>query len=164
MSTEARIDLRKLRIASPCSERWADMTGDERMRHCAKCRLNVFNFAELSVAEIEALLRERQGRVCARLYRRRDGTVITRDCPVGVRKVRVRAAAAFALAIGLVLAMVASLRRSPASSAPGPFWIRVTRSARIIEDRARALPVIGAAIEWIDPAPPVMKMGDVAGP
>lgn len=27
-----------LRIASPCSEKWESMTGDERTRFCAKCQ------------------------------------------------------------------------------------------------------------------------------
>ncbi|HMQ04719.1 MAG TPA: carboxypeptidase-like regulatory domain-containing protein [Pyrinomonadaceae bacterium] len=42
--------------------------------------------------EIEALIRDREGRLCIRLYRRPDGTLITKDCPVGRSAVRKRIA------------------------------------------------------------------------
>ena len=72
------------------------MAGDERVRHCTLCSLNVFNFAEMTRDEIRALLRETEGRVCARLYRRADGTVITKDCPTGLRAFRRRVSRAAA--------------------------------------------------------------------
>jgi hypothetical protein len=37
--------------------------------------------------EAEALLRETEGRLCARLYRRADGTILTENCPVGLRAI-----------------------------------------------------------------------------
>lgn len=76
------------------------MSGDERMRHCAACNLDVYNFAGMTRAEIGALLATAEGRVCARLYRRADGTVLTSDCPPGVqarRRGRLRAAVTAAL-------------------------------------------------------------------
>jgi molybdate-binding protein len=41
-------------------------------------------------AEAESFLRERlpQGRVCVRLYKRADGTIITENCPRGLRAAR----------------------------------------------------------------------------
>jgi hypothetical protein len=32
------------------------------------------------------LVEEREGRLCVRFYQREDGTVITRDCPVGMEE------------------------------------------------------------------------------
>lgn len=99
------IALDQIRIASPCSERWEDMSGDERTRHCDKCNLKVHNLAAMSRAEAEALFQDAAGRrVCAMFYRRADGTVLTRDCPVGLAKVRAsvrRTAARIAAALGL---------------------------------------------------------------
>jgi hypothetical protein len=81
------------------------MTGGDRVRSCAQCQLNVYNFAELTRTEAEDLLRTAEGRICGRLYRRSDGTVITKDCPVGLRAARRRAAkvatAAFATVVSL---------------------------------------------------------------
>jgi cytochrome c-type biogenesis protein CcmE len=101
--------LDEAKIASPCRARWDDMAGDERVRFCAGCSKNVYNLSAMSRAEAEALLRE-GGDLCARLYRREDGTVLTADCPIGVRRRRVRAVAvtAFAgttLAAGVAAAM-----------------------------------------------------------
>jgi hypothetical protein len=78
--------LDRITIASPCSASWDDMVGDDRVRFCGKCEKNVYNLSSMESAEAEALLREHEGNVCVRLYRRQDGTVLTSDCPVGVRK------------------------------------------------------------------------------
>ncbi len=60
------------------------MGGDARVRHCAQCNLNVYNLSSMSRAQAEALIERTEGRLCVRLYRRVDGTVITDDCPVGL--------------------------------------------------------------------------------
>lgn len=99
------LQLDRMRVASPCQVSWEQMTGDDRVRFCAECRLNVYNFAELTRTEAEELLHTAEGRICGRLYRRSDGTVITKDCPVGVRAARRRVAkvatAAFAAVVSL---------------------------------------------------------------
>src|SRR5580765_8057104 len=64
-------------IASPCSASWDDMVGDERARFCGKCEKNVYNLSSLTRAEAEALLVEKEGKVCVRYYQRADGTVLT---------------------------------------------------------------------------------------
>ena len=73
----------RLEIATPCPASWDDMEGDERVRFCPECELNVYNIASMTEAEALALIKEREGRLCVRLYKREDGTVLTRDCPVG---------------------------------------------------------------------------------
>jgi hypothetical protein len=77
-----------LRIASPCPTRWEQMNGDDRVRFCELCNLHVYNIAELTAREAKSLITNTEGRICARLYRRADGTVITKDCPVGLRAIR----------------------------------------------------------------------------
>ena len=77
--------LKTLRIASPCHENWETMTGDERVRKCDACNLHVYNFAEMTENEVISLVTKTEGRLCGRLHRRADGTMITRDCPVGLR-------------------------------------------------------------------------------
>ncbi len=79
--TQRRDDIfREIRVAKPCPKRWSDMEGDDRVRHCSECRLNVFNFSNLTQSEIIALLESGEGRVCGRFYRRPDGTMMTADC------------------------------------------------------------------------------------
>src|SRR3954452_3568783 len=75
-----------IRIASPCPARWEDMVGDRRSRHCQECDRSVYDLSEMTAAQALDLIRERNGRLCVRLYRRADGRVMTADCPVGVRE------------------------------------------------------------------------------
>ncbi len=92
--------LRDIRIASPCSESWEGMVGDDRSRFCGGCMKNVYNLSAMTGEEAQALIAEKEGNVCVRLFRRRDGTVLTADCDVGVRRKRVTKIAAAALAFG----------------------------------------------------------------
>jgi hypothetical protein len=98
-----------LRVASPCSADWEEMVGDDRVRYCSQCRLNVYNFAAMSEREVKELVATHEGRLCGRLYRRADGTMLTRDCPVGfravVRRVSRVAGAALTAAMSLVPAL-----------------------------------------------------------
>src|SRR5438045_2188509 len=96
-----------VRIAAPCSSAWERMAGDERVRHCTLCSLNVYNFAEMTRDEIRELLVRNDGHVCARLYRRADGTVLTRDCPSGLRELRRRASRVAAAAVAALLSLPA---------------------------------------------------------
>jgi hypothetical protein len=100
--------LGKIRIASPCTASWDDMRGDDRVRFCQHCRLNVYNLSAMTRQEAEALIREKEGRLCIRFYARRDGTVLTDNCPVGLRAVR-RALLAQASYITSAYAAVCSL-------------------------------------------------------
>jgi hypothetical protein len=74
-----------VRIASPCSTAWDEMSGDDKMRFCHKCQLHVYNFAEMPEAEVNGLLGEREGSVCAKIYQRACGSILTKDSPVAFR-------------------------------------------------------------------------------
>ena len=95
--------LSKIVINTPCTEDWAKMSGDAQKRFCGRCSKNVYNLREMSRAEAEALITG--GSVCVRLYRRPDGTVLTKECGVGMRR-RWRTRAIFG---GLMLAMLSGL-------------------------------------------------------
>jgi hypothetical protein len=64
------------------------MKGDERTRFCTTCAKNVYNLSGMSRSEAQNLIRAKEGRLCARFYRRADGTIITDDCPVALRAMR----------------------------------------------------------------------------
>jgi hypothetical protein len=94
-----------LRIASPCNASWEEMESDDLVRLCQHCRKNVYNLSEMSRSEAAAFVREAEGKLCVRFYRRRDGTLLTHDCPVGWRAARRRLlkwlGSAVAMAFGL---------------------------------------------------------------
>ena len=72
-------------VASPCPAEWESMFGDERVRFCGQCQLNVYNLSGMARREAERLVANAEGRVCVRFYRRKDGTILTKNCPVGLR-------------------------------------------------------------------------------
>lgn len=85
-----RAVLQRISIASPCHVDWDSMTGDERKRFCGACKLNVYNISEMSTQDAANFIRQSEGRTCVRFYQRKDGTIITDNCPVGLRKLRDR--------------------------------------------------------------------------
>jgi len=111
-----KFDVNALRIASPCPMSWESMKGDDRSRSCSLCKLDVHNISGLTLSEVERLFAQQDGRVCVRLYRRADGTVLTKDCPVGVRGYRKRlgalAAATFATILSLLTISYGQKERS----------------------------------------------------
>jgi hypothetical protein len=108
MSSEGN-SLDRARVASPCHVSWEKMTGDDQVRFCQQCQLQVYNIAELTRAQAEALITRTEGRICARLYRRADGTVLTKDCPIGLRAFRRRVRRTIGAAMTTLLSLAASV-------------------------------------------------------
>ncbi|HZU37633.1 MAG TPA: hypothetical protein VFA18_17060 [Gemmataceae bacterium] len=98
--------LDNLKVASPCPAAWSGMAGDNQVRFCSKCSLHVYNLSAMTRSEAEAIVQEAEGRLCVRLYRRADGTVLTQDCPLGWRR---RALRAWSLTSALVVGCFAVL-------------------------------------------------------
>jgi hypothetical protein len=118
--------LPEIRIASPCPANWDEMKGDERARFCAQCQKHVYNLSAMSAEAAAALIREKEGNLCGRLYRRADGTVLhAEDCPVGVvarqwRRVKSWAGAAASLVLLVFGAGRAQAGEKPSGKKPAP--------------------------------------------
>ncbi len=110
-----------VRVAAPCRADWDQMIGSDRMRFCGQCSLNVYNLSSMTRSEAESLISRNEGRLCVRFYRRHDGSIITKDCPVGLRAIRRRLSYA-ARAIGsMVLGLFAGLGVHEAFTIIAPF-------------------------------------------
>ena len=98
--------LPNIRVASPCTADWNEMTlldAEGRARHCKSCDKNVYNLSAMTRAEAEALIVAKEGRLCVGYWQRKDGTILLKDCLVGTanaRKRRLVAAGAVALLAG----------------------------------------------------------------
>jgi len=103
MASPEMKELGVVRLATPCPMKWGDMRGDARVRFCARCELNVFNLSGMTSHEARVLFKAHQGRLCVRFWARPDGTVVTRDCPVGVRLRRWKWFAAMAAVVNFVI-------------------------------------------------------------
>src|SRR6185503_8934132 len=123
MNTTTNDLLTNVTVASPCSARWGHMIGDERSRYCLQCKKHVYNFSSMTAAEVTDLIRQKEGKLCARFYRRADGTMLTADCPMGTgrfwRAIRTRLAATAALfAITAAAAMAAHSANEHSTTRP----------------------------------------------
>lgn len=142
------INLEQISVAKPCPANWDEMSGDERVRHCGLCKMNVYNLSEMTRDEAEKLVQHREGRLCVQFYRRADGTVLTKDCPVGVARIRKRMAVlAGAFAASIFMATGSILAKMGVSKNGG-------------EAPASAVK------NWLNPPPPPVEIvkGDVCVP
>jgi TonB family protein len=80
--------LTKVKVAAPCPAEWRFMYGNDRVRFCNQCQLNVYNLSAMTKTEAEDLIRNAEGRLCVKFYRRADGTILTQNCPVGLRTIK----------------------------------------------------------------------------
>ncbi len=153
--------LETIKIASPCTASWDEMKGDDRVRFCGGCEKNVYNLSAMAREEAESLLRAKEGNLCARLYRRADGTVITADCPVGAKRVRRRRLALATVGGGMLSAM-AALGVGAATVTRGHVAMGgMTAPPVPTAQDSNELPMMGE-LTAVEPAH--VRMGDVAMP
>ena len=131
--------LEQIEIASPCSAAWNEMEGDDRVRFCRQCHQNVYNLSAMSRSEAETLVQEMEGVPCVRLYRRMDGTVLTDDCPVGVRRAP-KAIYSGLARLGIVAMIIIAA-----------FWDTGRRNGT---SALRRIEPFATIINWIWPSPP----------
>jgi hypothetical protein len=122
----------ELSVSSPCPRKWEELSGDNRVRYCGQCRLQVYNLTVLSPVQIEQLLQKTGGRLCGQLYVRKDRTATVRDCPEGRSSILRRRVGMLASGLLIVILGLAcrSLVRPDLSG--WPRWVQ-------------------AVAEWIDP-------------
>lgn len=116
MTIKNPLDL--IRIAAPCGADWNAMRGTDSKRFCTMCQLNVYNISEMTREEAEDLFLENEGRICVRLYRREDGTVMTKNCPVGLQKLKQKISRIAAAAFGLIAGFMTGISGFSSVSKP----------------------------------------------
>jgi hypothetical protein len=123
-----------LRISSPCPLSWESLSGNDRVRFCAKCKLNVYNLAAMTEEQAIKVVQETEGRLCVRLYDRGDRTATAEDCRWGRARKRMKLALAFG-----ALILFATLSR--------------LLGGHGIPDRSSLPPLVREMVDWIDPEP-----------
>lgn len=148
------IDLNNLRVASPCPADWEKMVGDERVRHCSECNLNVYNFSAMTERQVQELIAGSRGkRLCGRFYRRADGTVLTQDCPWSLRAVGRRASRLAAAIMAAMMSIGVAFGKSHSQQPPNQAATNRQAKAGVwitVVDPQGAL-VLGAEVRLIGP-------------
>ena len=53
-------------VAAPCRADWNQMMGDERVRFCSECNLNVYSLSAMTRSDAESLIVRNEGRLCVK--------------------------------------------------------------------------------------------------
>ena len=146
--------LERVKVAAPCPADWSRMVGDERMRYCDQCSLHVYNLSGMTRREAEALVTNSEGRLCVRYFRRADGTILTRNCPVGLSALKRRAARAATATLTAAVGFFASLGLN--------FGVERAFAPSVMEESAVPAPPMPVEEKKVEPAV-VVEMGDMMG-
>jgi hypothetical protein len=107
MTSTPRVNLNVIEVDRPCPADWSAMAAvdGDRVRFCKHCEHAVYDLSALTRPEAEALVAAHAGdRLCVRLYKRGDGTVVTADCGGRWRAAAGRWAARWGGWVGVILA------------------------------------------------------------
>ena len=165
----SRLD--SVRIAAPCPADWDNMYGSERLRFCDQCQLNVYNLSDMSRAEAEHLIGQTEGRLCVRYYKRRDGSIITQNCPVGLRAIKRRLSRIATAVVSSLLGFFAAIgfyrivdeaRPHVMGTMVGDIYLANPASVKppfvATPDSEQGM-VVGRLVRTNTPKPPVRKLG-----
>jgi hypothetical protein len=151
-----RNPLDHVQVAAPCPADWDQMVGNERVKFCGQCSLNVYNLSSMTKAQAEHLISSIEGRLCVRFYRRRDGSIITKDCPVGLRAIARRVSYLAKAVISLVLGLFAGLGVHQAFSTIAAFSPGRTMGVMVRDDYRPVEPLQGTLVA--EPPPTVGRL------
>lgn len=71
-------------MASTCGAAWSEMEGEGCARTCPRCALSVYHDAAMTQQELGLAFTHAYGTASSRVaFRRRDGMLLTTDCPKG---------------------------------------------------------------------------------
>jgi hypothetical protein len=156
------LSLDQIEVASPCEASWDEMKGTDRVRFCDQCQLHVYNLSEMNRKEAVDLVRSSEGQACVRFYRRVDGTLLTKDCPIAFeaaarlsRRAGMMVLAAFVMTFGGIISSLTG------SSANGDL-------DNANDTRVRDLEPFKTIMSWFDKppspsrSPPPQTMGKPA--
>ena len=149
MSKERSIE--NIRVASPCSQSWDEMSGNDRVRFCSHCSKHVNDISAMGRKEAERLVRLSKGNICVRYVTdpATGGPVVMPPKPVKIG----RAPAIAAGVLGTTLS-VSSLAYSQGSPRIVELPTAVERSASL-EEMPEQIEPTGTARLWgvlTDPA------------
>lgn len=108
MSKSAR-PLDGISIKSPCNADWDSMKGNDAVRFCEHCSMDVHDLTLMTEREALKLVRGSDGRLCVRFIRRPDGSVETAEPYQKLHLIRRRASRLVASAFGATLSLAASV-------------------------------------------------------
>jgi hypothetical protein len=145
--------LNNLTIPSPCRADWNSMIGNDQVRFCEHCSLDVHNLSQLSRSQAERLVARSHGRLCVRYHHDPAGRLLNlpgQKLHRISRRVSRIAAGAFTAALSVTSAVAQSSDVQSGSANTGggdaiASWAMGSRIVGTITDRQGAV-ISGATI------------------
>jgi ankyrin repeat protein len=109
-----------LQVSEPCPAEWGSMSGDARVRFCARCQKQVHNLSEVTPREALDLVLRSGGRLCMRIERDPQGMPRTRSLAEPLYQIGRRASRLAAGAFGAALTLCSAAGARAQTPAPEP--------------------------------------------
>lgn len=123
--------LRSLSIKTPCSASWEEMRGNEQVRFCQHCDLNVTDVSHLTTQAAISLVLRSGGSVCLRIHRDPAGEIATPSAPQRLHTITRRASRIAAGAFTAVMGLSTTAYAQSASTAPNSNQPVATAAAKL---------------------------------
>ena len=102
----------RINIPAPCDADWDSMIGNDRVRFCEHCKLDVTNLSALTRPEAMRLVERSEGRLCVRFVTRPNGRLLTKQLPRKVHQIARRASRIAAGAFSATLSLSSAVAQA----------------------------------------------------
>ena len=107
--------LNNLTVPSPCSTDWNSMIGNDQVRFCEHCSLDVHNLSLLTRNQAERLIARSNGRLCVRYHRDASGQPLTLPIAQKLHRISRRVSRIAAGAFTATLSVTSAVAQSSTS-------------------------------------------------
>ncbi len=111
--------LNNLTIPSPCTADWNSMVGNDQVRFCEHCSLDVHNLSVLTRRHAERLVARSNGRLCVRYHHDSSGRPLTLPVAPKLHRISRRISRIAAGAFSATLSVSSAVAQNSASSQSG---------------------------------------------
>jgi ankyrin repeat protein len=115
MSNELR-SLDQITIPTPCNADWDSMVGNDQVRFCEHCNLQVTDLSSMTRRQAMQMVARSKGRVCVRYIQRPDGRLLTRKMPERLYRISRRVSRIAAGAFTATLSLSSAAAQTPSTS------------------------------------------------
>ncbi len=114
--------LNNITIPSPCSVDWNSMVGNDQVRFCEHCSLDVHNLSQMTRTQAQRFVSRSRGRLCVRYHKDQAGRPLTLPLAQKLHRINRRVSRIAAGAFGATLSITSAVAQNSgyAQSVPPP--------------------------------------------
>lgn len=148
--------LNRIKINSPCQADWNSMIGNDQVRFCEHCNLQVNDLSTMTRQEALRLVARSQGRLCVRYIQRPDGGPLLNAVPQKLYRIsrHVSRLAAGAFSATLSLSSAVAQTRSTGSAAAEASQVAISAGQRASLQKENTASLSGAITDPNDAVVP----------